>query len=100
MVIREFVVRIAMLRADDTGNAGMAAGSAIGFHFNPMSQAARNVPSGGRSYRRGWTGGDASPCGATRTWIEGGCLTDRIQRGIGPYVFDVDGNRYVDFIGS
>jgi glutamate-1-semialdehyde 2,1-aminomutase len=23
-----------------------------------------------------------------------------IQRGIGPYVFDVDGNRYVDFVGS
>jgi glutamate-1-semialdehyde 2,1-aminomutase len=23
-----------------------------------------------------------------------------LQRGIGPYVFDVDGNRYVDFVGS
>jgi glutamate-1-semialdehyde 2,1-aminomutase len=23
-----------------------------------------------------------------------------VQRGIGPYVFDVDGNRYVDFVGS
>src|SRR5262249_52901126 len=23
-----------------------------------------------------------------------------IQRGIGPYVYDVDGNRYVDFVGS
>src|SRR6185369_13085173 len=23
-----------------------------------------------------------------------------VQRGIGPYVYDVDGNRYVDFVGS
>ncbi|HTA19228.1 MAG TPA: aminotransferase class III-fold pyridoxal phosphate-dependent enzyme, partial [Polyangia bacterium] len=23
-----------------------------------------------------------------------------IQRGIGPYVYDVDGNRYIDFVGS
>ena len=23
-----------------------------------------------------------------------------IERGVGPYVFDVDGNRYLDFVGS
>ena len=51
MVIRKLIVRITMFRAEHAGNARMASRGAIGFDFNPMSQAARNIPSGGRADR-------------------------------------------------
>jgi len=51
MMISKLVVGIAVIRADDAGDARVASGGAIGFDFNPMSQTARDIPSGGRAYR-------------------------------------------------
>jgi len=45
-MIGEFFVGIAMLRADYTTDSRMAAGHAIRFHFDAMSQTFRDIPTG------------------------------------------------------
>jgi len=48
LMIGEFFVGIAMLRADHATDSRMAAGLAIRFHLDAMSQALRDIPSGGK----------------------------------------------------
>ena len=46
-MVSEFVVGIAMLRADHATDSRMTAQSAIRFHLDAMSQALWNIPSSG-----------------------------------------------------
>src|SRR5580658_5265824 len=69
-MIGEFVVRIAMLRAEDATGTRVASRSAVGFHFHAMGQAFRDVPPRFGAYRVGRAGGDAGARRALRAGIE------------------------------
>jgi glutamate-1-semialdehyde 2,1-aminomutase len=63
---------------------------------NPGPKRPRSIALFERAQRL-FPGGVNSP---VRAFKAVGGVPVFLQRGIGPYVFDVDGNRYVDFVGS
>jgi hypothetical protein len=79
LMIREFIVGIPMLRAEDASGARVASRRAIRFHFHAMRQAVRDVPPGRKCNRVGRTCSDATSRHASRTRVEGKGLARRIQ---------------------
>ena len=73
-MIREFVVGVAMLGAEDAAGARVASRGAIRLYFYAMRQATRNVPSGFNAYRIRRACGDASARYAARTRVEAKCV--------------------------
>ena len=70
LMIREFVVGITMLGAEDASGARMASRSAVRLYFHAMGQALRDVPSGFDAHCAGRACRNAGARRATGTWIE------------------------------
>src|SRR5258708_4748843 len=77
-MVREFVVGIAMLGADDAAGARVASRGAIRLYFHSMRQTLRDVPSGFDAHCTRRACGDAGACGATGTRVE----AERVARHI------------------
>ena len=69
-MIGELVVRVAMLGAEDATGARVASRGAVGFHFDAMGEAFRDVPSLFDADCVGRAGWDAGARGALRARIE------------------------------
>ncbi len=82
-MISEFVVGIAVLRANHASDARMASRCAIRFNLDPVCQASRDVPSRWKRYRAGRTGIDAASRNARRAWIEGERRTRGLEFDVG-----------------
>jgi len=79
LMISEFVIGIAMIRAEHAAGTRMASRSAIGFHLHSMSQAIRDVPTIGERNCTGGTSGNTTSRHASGTWVEAERITRQIQ---------------------
>src|SRR5260370_14220515 len=77
-MVRELVVGVAMLGADNASGPRVASRRAVRFDFDAMSQASRNIPSRIDTHRVRGASGNAASRGASRTRIE----AERLARGI------------------
>src|ERR1700684_3183735 len=78
-MIREFVVGVAMLGAEDASGARVTSRGAIRLHFDAMRKTFRDIPSGFDADRTRRACGDAGARGATGTWIEAERVARRIE---------------------
>jgi hypothetical protein len=69
-MIGEFVVRVAMLRAEDAAGARVASRGAVEFDFDAMGEAFRDVPPRFDTHGVSRTGWHAGARGALRAGIE------------------------------
>src|SRR5262245_23808056 len=79
-MIRELVVRIAMLGAEHASGPRVASPGAIRLGLDPMRQAPRHVPSGGKAHRADRTSADTTARDASGTRIEAARIAGSVER--------------------
>src|SRR5215469_15503415 len=79
-MVRELVVGVAMLRAENASSARVASRRAIGLDFDAMRQAARDVPARFDAHGAGWARRNTTAHGASRAWVEAERVAGRIDR--------------------
>src|SRR6185437_8474841 len=81
-MIRKFLVGIAMLRAEHASDARVTSPGAIRLDLDPMRQAFRYIPSGGKTHRAGRTRVEATARDASGARIEAARVARRVENHI------------------